>query len=111
MTTIILETKDFLSKKDFHNKRREYVAKGYTIKEHTLKKIILYKQHEQSKIPVFKKNIESPSKILLNNNEIKAVPKKRSITPSKKGPIVKKEENHASVLKRSATPPHMKFKK
>ena len=108
---IVLESKDFSTKRDFYNKRRHYIAQGYIIKEVTSKKVILYKE---SKIPVFKKNtIKPPSTITLEPclSEKVKIPKKRSVTPIKKGPIIKKEENHASILKRSDTPPHLKLKK
>jgi|SRR6056300_914503 len=105
---IVLESKDFSTKRDFYNKRRHYIAQGYIIKEVTLKKIILYKE---SKIPVLKKNIIKPPTINLEPSLVKKAPSKRSVTPTKKGPIIKKEENHASILKRSDTPPHLKLKK
>lgn len=105
---IVLESKDFSTKRDFYNKRRHYIAQGYIIKEVTVKKIILYKE---SKIPVFKKNVIKSPIITLEPSLSEKTPKKRSITPTKKGPIIKKEEKHASILKRSDTPPHLKLKK
>ena len=107
---IVLESKDFSTKRDFYNKRRHYIAQGYIIKEVTVKKIILYKE---SKIPVLKKSVIKPPIINLESSLSKQIktPNKRSVTPTKKGPIIKKEEKHASILKRSDTPPHLKLKK